>query len=293
MTDPTFYLLLVHRSPSHLRRLANRLLEDGSSVLIHVDEGQDIEPFRQALSELDRVSFCEERFRSGWGTYALVEAELALLRQALELGPFSHAVLISGQDYPITSTQERRRFFEEGEHRSFMSWSDGTGSRPPTREGNESWFWDGNLNRVAFKHYWLTKTPHRNPITLIPKFPKRRPPGGRKIYQGSQWWALDPMAARLCVDALNSDQQLTRYFRGALGPDEYVFQTLLLNSPLSERAVNFDLIYQDFDGWHARAMTLDDVPKMGLSRKLFARKVDMEMDPTVADAIDARLVRTD
>ena len=111
-------------------------------------------------------------------------------------------------------------------------------------------------------------------------------------YGGSGWWALSRLAAEHVVDTADRSPELVRYFRRTRVSDEIFFQTILMNSPLSESIVNDDLRYLE---WRNPAVAggpavlrREDFASIERSPKLFARKFDVTQDSAILDLIDAR-----
>ena len=128
-------------------------------MFVHVDAKQDIRPFERELGPLvesGRVEWVEPRIKCHWAGPGHLMATLGAAAQALASGhDFSHLVLLTGQDYPIRSTAEIRRFFAEHRDKSFLSWSFGEEREVPDEErpGNERWYWNGGRERIVSRHY--------------------------------------------------------------------------------------------------------------------------------------------
>jgi hypothetical protein len=271
------YVILAHRNPDQLKRLLNRLTNEEARAFVHIDAKTDLAPFAVALAPLmrdGRVQLARRRLRSHWADYGLVAATLATVEQALEEFAFSHVSLLSGDAYPLASAEALSDFFAGAADRSFMFYSAGDdGTRPPAREGNKSWYWNGDLRRVTYRHYRLLGRQLHLPNRYLPRFPRLIPPSDLTLYQGSQWWTLSREAARYVVETFIRRPELGRYFRRTQAPDEFAFQTVLCNSHLQGRIVNDDLHFIQWEGWHPRTLTLDDLPALASSQKLFARKL--------------------
>ena len=82
-----------------------------------------------------------------------------------------------------------------------------------------------------------------------------------------------------------------RFFRHVDVPDECIFHTILVNSPLRESLVNDDLRYVDWTRTPLPAILgVQDLDALARSSKLFARKFDQRVDAEILDLIDARLL---
>jgi hypothetical protein len=283
------YVVLAHRGAPQLERLVSRLDHPDDRVFVHVDRSTALEPFTSALSSYQRagrLQFARRRFRCHWADYSLVAATLATLEQALQEATFTHVSLLSGQDYPLVPMETMRAFFELAGTRSFLFYSAGDGRQPPSREGNERWYWTGDLRRVTYRHYRLLGRQVHLPNRLLPGFPRLIPPADLRLYQGSQWWSLSRDAARHLVETMIRRPELRRYFRRTQAPDEFIAQSILCNSPLAPSLVNDDLRYIRWEGWHPKVLGLEDLPALERTDKLIARKLDASRDPGFLDELD-------
>lgn len=283
------YVVLAHRAPEQVARLADRLSGAEDRLFLHVDRGADADPFAAALAATevgDRAQLARRRFRSRWGAFALLEATLATVEEALQEASFSHVCLLSGDSYPLVPQATLARFLERAGERSFMFCSEGSDEPPPDRSANERWHWNGDLRRVTYRHYQLGGRQLHLPNRFLPRVPRLAPPPDLRLLQGSQWWTLSRRAARLAVEAFVRRPSLRRYFRRVQAPDEWAFQMVLGNSELSDTLIDDDLHFIRWRSWHAQTLTHADLPRIAASPKLFARKLDPE-DSSMADALDA------
>ena len=281
------YVLLAHREPRQVARLAQRLSGAEDHVFLHVDRRADLDAFTDALGEnAARVHLARRRFRSRWGGFALLDATLTTVEQALQDAVFSHVCLLSGDSYPLVPPAVLGDFLQRAGERSFMFSSAGSDDPPPDRSANERWYWNGDLRRATFRHYQLGDRQLHLPNRFVPRVPRLSPPADMRLLQGSQWWTLSRRAARLVVETFVRRPALRRYFRRIQAPDEWAFQMVLGNSELAHTIVNDDLHFIRWRNWHAETLTTDDLQRIRTSAKLFARKLDIR-DPGLADALDA------
>lgn len=283
------YVVLAHRAPGQVARLAERLCGERDHLFLHVDRRADVRPFGEALGASaagPRLRLARRRFRSRWGAFALLDATLATVEQALQEAVFSHVCLVSGDSYPLVPSETIGGFLARAGERSFMFASPGSDEPPPDRSANERWYWNGDLRRATYRHYQLGDRQLHLPNRWLPRVPRLAPPADMRLLQGSQWWTLSRRAARHIVEAFVRRPELRRYFRRVQAPDEWAFQMVLGNSPLAGTIVDDDLHFIRWRQWHAETLTRADLPEIAASPKLFARKLD-PVDPGLADALDA------
>ena len=124
---------------------------------------------------------------------------------------------------------------------------------------------------------------------------KRKFIDGFAPFGGGCYWTMSGKAARYIVTYINDHPEFLKYFKRVYIPDEIMYQTILLNSPLKDTVVDKDLRYVD---WSQRETGgppafLDERDMAGLKSTdaLIARKFDGEKDPDMLDRIDRELLK--
>ncbi|MEL4486220.1 beta-1,6-N-acetylglucosaminyltransferase, partial [Shewanella algae] len=84
-----------------------------------------------------------------------------------------------------------------------------------------------------------------------------------------------------CIDRLDKQPSLQRFFKYTWGSDEFVFQTLLYNSEFKKDMVNENYRYIDWSEGkpNPKTLTITDFTLIAESNAFFARKFDQDMDP--------------
>jgi Core-2/I-Branching enzyme len=292
------YIVLAHKLPGQFARLVTRLHHPGDLVLAHIDAKSDQAPFEKALADAGMtgpgVELSTARVPVHWGGLGETQAALAAIRRALTVPTWSHVVLLSGQDYPIKPADEISGFLTGHPDTSFLFSSAGHDPWPADqREGNQTWYWDGDLRRLTLRYYRVGRYPVPLPGRWQWGIPRAaRPPAGLRPRQGSAWWALHRPAAQWVLDFGDRHPEVGRFFSRVLIPAENYFQMLLDASPYRDALVQDDLHFQSWDRWHPRVLGQADLPALLASPKLFARKFDEDQDRAVLDELDRRHSRT-
>ena len=130
-----FLVTAYHDLPT-LNRMVAKFSEYGD-VLVHIDKRSDIDPRDIVRHEGVRVY---KRFRINWGSYHHLKSILFLLRQAMKSQP-DYVHVVTGQDYPIVSSEEFDAFFVEHKGESFLDFE----SVP-----------DGSWLQERYSYYWFT-----------------------------------------------------------------------------------------------------------------------------------------
>jgi hypothetical protein len=284
------YIISAYQYPEQLIRLIHRLNGDATSFFVHVDKKAEECTFRamvDGLGDLPNVRFLK-RHRCDWGGFGHVAATLEGIADIVTTGTsFDYLTLLTGQDYPIKSHTHMVEFFEQHRGTLFLeffplptdSWHDGR--RAGGMERIEAWHW-----RIFHRHI---RFPPGNRLPFRRKFPRGFSPFG-----GSSYWCLPRDCVEYISELTTRHRAFINFFKCVDVPDEIFFQTIVLNSPLRDRAVSDDLRYIDWkDPAAGRPAILrkSDFDRLLVSPKLFARKFDAHVDAEVLDLIDERILR--
>jgi len=242
-------------------------------VWVHVDRRTPRGVF-DAMRAAAPAAELVRRHRAPWGGIGHVLGSLEGLRAALRVPGWTHAVLLTGQDYPIRPRGEIARRLAGAGERSFMQHFPlpAAGAWEPEH---------GGLDRLERRHLHL-----RGRVIALPG--RRRLPAGLRPFGGSGYWNLSRAASEHVVAAAPA---VLRFFRWAKFPDELVYQTLLLSSPLAETIESDDLRHIEWTPGRPNPDVLgpEALPRLRASPALFARKFDLDSHPDVLDRIDAVL----
>lgn len=274
------HLILAHKAPAQLERLVRALVHPQADCFIHLDRKADLQAFA-TLANLPGVQFIHHQFDVRWGGYSLTQAALAGMREILQ-APVAYELinLISGEDYPIKPLATIHEFWDQQPGRSFLEY-----------EADGSAWWQANKRRATQYHLTEFSFPGRHLAERVLNLllPRRQPPLPR-LYGGNMggWYTLSRAAAEYVVAYVDAHPRLRRYARLTWGSDEFLMQSILLNSPLAATVINNNLRYIDWSagGSSPRVLTQADLPALLASPRLFARKFDIERDAAVLDALD-------
>jgi hypothetical protein len=282
------YIILAHRDPSNIARLATRLTESGATVAIHYDlkaPASDFQEIGSALKPLADKVVLVERITVGWGEWSIVQATLNALRALAATGrTFDYVHLMSGMDYPIKPLRAFEAFLERRAGTEFIQ---------TTNIREKSWIKGGlEHERYQFRHIhnWQTQRKEfdRHWKSQQRKGRKRNFLPGLAPYLGSQWWTL---TWSTCLGALRWSEApgVTEFFQTVWIPDEMFFQTFVGNnikpSKISVATLTF---YQFTDKGIPAVFYNDHLHYLSLHEEYFARKLSPYADK-LRDGLDANL----
>lgn len=276
------YIVIAHRLPDQLLRLVQRLVADDTTIMIHIDKHAARGVFGRFVRGTRGLSNVHLLARSPcqWGGYGHVRATLTGIDELLGRDiSFDHAILLTGQDYPIKTNGQIADFFDRNAGGSFMSYF-----ALPSQE----WA-DGGLPR--FERWHVRRFGRHVAVPLRRRIPQRLRPFG-----GSSYWCLTRDCVEYIARFTGRNRSFVDFFKHVDIPDELIFQTLLMNSPLAPTIVNDDMRYinwKDEDVSSPSVLGVHDFPELARSTKLFARKFDTQVDVEILDRIDREILDSD
>jgi len=248
---------------------------------IHVDKKQDIGP-HLFLANMPQVYLITDRVDVIWGGYNTIEAELRSVQEIFDTGrEYDYIHLMSGQDYPIKPATQIHDFFMQHRGKEFLEF-----------EHFDNWSADA-YTRIEQYHLTNYLFPGRYYCQWLMNrlLPSRVSPVAMEYFGSSMFWALTPACLRYILGFIRTNTRFRRFMRLTWGADEFLFQTLVLNSHFEKNVLNNNLLYLDRDPGeaHPNIITTRHLPDIAGSKKLFTRKVDMANEPLVLDRIDELL----
>lgn len=276
------HIIMAHKGPDQLEALIRSLDHPMFDVYLHVDAKINLNDFK-SLKTLKNLTFIKKRHKCNWGGYSLLKAEINCMDEVLKsCKGYDYINLLSGQDYPMYSSDNIYNFLKANAGKIFLSYDD----------SNPSLWWKHAIGR--FERYHLTdfNFPGRYFLqSLLNKItPRRKFPGGMTLYGGNNasWWTITGKSAQYVIDIIANDKNLDNFLRFCWGTDEFVIPTLIMNSSFRSQVVNNNLRYIDWSEGNPNPKILmeEDLEKIIGSQMLFARKFDFNADVSVIDKIE-------
>ncbi len=321
------YVVLCHRDAAQVLGLVRRIreLSATATVLVRHDRGPGFldEPAVTAAGGL----LLPDPYPVRWGGWSMVQASLRAFAHARAVLDPDWLVLISGQDWPATDLASWETEVAGSGADAVVSGAPVDLTFSPG--GPLSRITEADLMRARWTHRWtplprvraLDRVParlrrglnaafvatvmwHQRPVMLraLPRglgwlVGVRRGGTGLpeqwQIVKGEQWLAVSRRAMDGVRATVRADPGIVAFFATTHIPDESFLQTLLHNDPgLSVRPG--PVSFHRFAGPAASpdALTHVDVPAALASGAPFARKIDVDVDATVAGLLDAAVDAT-
>jgi len=275
-------LILAHDNAPPLRLLLKILGEAGARSFLHFDARARRPRAMLEASLPDRTTLlpAERSRRIAWGGFAMVEATIALMREALADPDTRHLCLLSGAHLPVQPPPRIAAFLFDGyEHMEVRL----AAAEPPERESLRRFWYRGLPGREADR--LLLRTLNRNAWRLG-KRDLARGLRGMTPMVGSQWWHMTAACARDLLGFLDTNPWYQTFFRQVRIPDESFFQTLLYASPHAAR-LGEPPSWQRIGGFGATIIGAAELREAQTSGRPFARKFDLTREPAaLRDAIE-------
>lgn len=232
---------------------------DGRPVGLHIDQKSDaIDGARPELEALPNLSFLP-RHRCDWGGFGHVAASLEGLRWARDQTTCSHAILMTGQCFPLVSMTRLDAELEMLGSRSILR-----------SEAFPRRVWaHGGYDRFQNHHVFIRGRHHVLPLW------RRRLPRGLTPHGGSSYWCLSRAAFCYVLDYLDAHKEVEKFFRTVFVPDEMFFQTILSSSNTGLQFYNENIHYIRFlpGAAHPDVLGMADIDEALNSGKWFTRKI--------------------
>ena len=280
-------IIIFHQNPAYVDRLLKAMTHPDVDFYLHLDKKVDMKPFLH-LGKLSNTYFIRNRKNATWAGYSQVEAIVNSLEEIIESKiPYDFVNLLSGQDYPIKPITYILKVLSENIGKSFM-----ISETPPS-----DWW---NVAETRFTKYHFSDYGFRGKYRLADLvsqiLPDRKFPLPYQLFGGpyAAYWILSMDAAVYIHSILNKKDKIYWFFKHTWAPDEFIINTILMNSPFRETIVNENYHYFSWEPGEVRPsiLTLKDFRKLQQSDKFFARKFDPAIDEKILDLIDEQLLKS-
>jgi len=286
------YCILAHKNPAQIARLLRAIAHPDNVCVLHYEKRAP----RGEHAALARIArgFANVHILPPrpilWGRYSVVGAQLEGIKRCLALGDrWSHFITLSGQDLPLKPQAEMVAELETARGTTFASFFDPV-AEPHWKnlaDRTSRVYIESALLESLLKIPFLGRRLRRlcGWTDLMPCVPlvKRKVPSWFRYMGGSNHVILSREAASYLVTDPNA-LRIVQWLKYSGIPDESVFQSVLLNSPLAASVVNDDrraICWESQGSPSPITFTRAHLPWLREAcgqGKLFARKFDAGVD---------------
>jgi hypothetical protein len=310
-------MIIAHKNVAQTIRLIRKFPIEHYYVFLHLDKKMKITPsemieIRQCANNL---IICEKRISGRIDHWSLIEIPLMLMRLAKSTETqrnihFDYYLLLSGQDYPIKSTETIAEYLAAVYPKPLIDCT-------PYDEHN--WVFK-KFNLVAFVNLnrkinarmkpGLLRKILKSPIHILARtlsFGKTTwnrffMDYGYALYGGAAWWILPDQVIDFIIKEAQEYPAKTERLKHTLTPEETYFQIMTMASPsaslvevnpidrISQNCMTYSHfcdIGKPFVG-HPYIFVKEDFAKLNELEHLFARKFDLSVDDRIFDLIDQK-----
>lgn len=303
-------LILAHKNVQQLKRLCDVLSRNGLFVFIHIDKKWKLtEEDISIITNLDRkCHVIDTRISTFLDHRSLVDATLALVREAHDKIHPAYYILMSAQDYPIKPINDLKELLTKNYPKPYIDCT-------PYDESN----WLYYKFRWSILSYYIENIKHhckyifiRRVISrifrdmenyLIPASLKTSNwliKHGVQLYGGSAWWCLPDKAIDDILYDIETNTKLFEFYQKTYTPEETFFQTFVMRSSVANMVdlnaketrsqncltyANFETPTKKFVG-HPHIISDEDWVWIRQKPEYIARKFDTRLYPVVFDLID-------
>jgi hypothetical protein len=268
-------LIINHVSPKQTQRLIERLNNDYFDFYIQLDKKADIKPYEK-LKDIRNVFFINKRINVHPGGYSALKAIMTGLSQIVKSEIKYHSIsLINGTDYPTKRADEICDFLNINKGKQLIAFDESWSASIPEKI-NKYYLADYDFTGKNFAEKLF------NRVSGKPEIPKML-----KFIGKSAYWTITPNCATYIL-AYIERLELDSFLKYTLGSDEFIFQSIIMNSPYHEEVINNNYRYSDQleDGSAIKTLTAKDFNKIIFADSIFAGKFDIEVDAEILDMID-------
>ncbi|MDP1817250.1 MAG: beta-1,6-N-acetylglucosaminyltransferase [Leadbetterella sp.] len=272
------HLIITYTDPLQTERMVKRMLDPDFDFYIHVDAKMPLNS-HELLAKLPNVYFIKNRIDVKWAGFSTIQAELNSIHEILDSKrSYDFVSLLSGQDYPIRTVNEMKQFYEERKGKLMLKY----------REFEHEWV--EGMERVS--RYYLANYSFLGRYfverLMNQLLPKRKLPKGLKFYGSSMFWCLSTDVLKYVLENVEQNNQRKRFYKFTWAPDEFLFQTEILNSPFADKVINENCHYYKHPPHtpNPQWLGVNDINDIMQSDRIFARKFNTNRDPEILNQLD-------
>ena len=286
------WLILTHGNFEILEKQLRFLDSENADFYIHADAKAAFDPERfRAVPKKSHVTFVP-RHRISWGHFAIVEAELELLRAAVP-GGYDYYHLLSGVDVPVKTRQYIENYFSSVRPgTNFVHFQ----HKEIIRDHRDRVKFYYPLQRWNLQNRIIRLALRRTGELLQRPFVDRTKKDleGYVFQKGAQWFSI---THALAAYVLSQEDWLRERYRSTFCADEIFLQTLVVNSPFRDTLPSdyfgddhkTCLRYIDWQRGKPYSFRNEDYSELIATppEYLFARKFDYRTNAEVVDRLFA------
>ncbi len=303
----TAYTVQTHARPAQVARLVRTIKASSPTSIVVVSHSRSGVPLDvDALESLPDVYVLPGQ--GGYGDWTHIQRWLDAADFLASRGiRYDWLTVLSGQDYPSKPLEEAETELQDSGADAFIE-------HFPVLTRESHWPIRVGRSRYFFHHRRLCDLDERRQQQLRPLqainfvqplvrihvsfgltvgWRARTPYSPHLVcYGGSLWSSMSRDCVEYVRQFCRERPDVVRHYKQVLVPDESFFHTVLVNAGkfhlVNDPKRYFDFSVTEFN--HPKMLTIADLPAIVESGAHFARKLVIEHDPELFDALDERVI---
>lgn len=287
-------LITAYKNIAHLNLIVDFFSKSNVDCFIHIDKKSSIADFEiENIRKKKNVKLLSQKYKVNWGGANHLKAILLLLNKAFNYSDYKYFHLITGHDFPIKSVKDISEFLENHNGKEFIEYN---------KFPYNNWE-NGGMDRLLYYNLYdwvdgragwgefLTKKilKIQKKIGFKRSFSKDFPVS---LYGGSTYWTLSRTYVDYIFEYLQMHSAFLKRFKYTFCSEEIFFQTILMNSPFKENAINNSLrfiVWEKRNGNYPANLDISDYASIKESDAFFARKFEFPVSESLLKQIQKDL----
>lgn len=273
-------LITAYKDFEYLDYLINSLRDEEVYIYIHVDKRYYHLWNLEKYDNNSHIKIISTR-KIVWGSIEHVYAIIDLINEALKnKNEFFYFHIITGQDYMHKSMKKFKKFFNKNNKKNYMSCNK---SNKTTSFRYKKYYRNDLINYKTKIGNFVTKL-----LYFVQKilFINRKP--SMTMYKGLIYVSITNDFTKYIISYINSDEgkKFLEYLKWCFIPEEFFFQTILMNSHFKDSLVNNNLrffLWKEKHGTQPGILDIEDVDNIELSKTFFIRKISLKYSKELLD----------
>jgi len=281
------FLITAYKNFTGLFELVSLLARD-ACVYVHIDKSGEIT--KEQIEELNKVQHCQaiSHYKIAWGGFCHVSAILDLLKLACDNPEVSYVHVMTGEDMLLKTVRrlDDKYLDNAGIYMDCIPMKDFT-PQVQKRYYYHNWFADKNVKNPLL---WQLQNVTVNLQKLLGV--KRSHLGefsNEQIYKGLVYVSMPRAAALYVTEYCMKHPEFLKDLRDCQIPEEFFFQTLLMNSEYAADVSGDRIRYVNWekgDGGSPAYLDMGDYDAIREGDYDFARKFHPEISKELKECLD-------